>query len=90
MQELEILQQKLHQLIKSYLALAAERNTLQQKLHRQEQTLKQQAEQISQLEQRLQLKSVADAAAGTPDQAALKEHLDAVIKLIDQNIAKLK
>lgn len=90
MQELEVLRQKLNQLIKAYSTLRSEKEALVQKRKRLENELQQHKEMVTALELELQLKSVAGAATGTDEKEALKQHLDAVIKLIDQNIIKLQ
>ena len=89
MQELELLQQKLKQLLDLYSASKAENEVLRRKLSQQESNLKQQQALINTHEQALKLKSVADAAKQSASHEQLSQHIDAVIKLIDQNIAKL-
>jgi len=89
MQDLEILQQKLRQLLNAYSALKADHAVLQQKLDNMDARLREQKNKIDEQTQALQRKSLIDAAHHVEDQEKLKQNLDAIIQLIDQYIAKL-
>lgn len=91
MQELELLQQKLEQLLKRFVALQADQARLQQTVSRQTEIITDQKERILQLEKEIQLKSIVISASGTDGQEKekLKKHLDNVIREIEKNIEML-
>jgi|GEM_PF-1778635 len=92
MKELELLQQRLEQLIRRFTALQAEKERMDKALARQAEIISGQQETINRLEQELQLKTVAGSVAGTASPAEkeqLKQHLDQVIREIEKNIELL-
>ena len=92
MKELELLQQKLEQLIKRFTALQAEKERLEQVGRKQDGIITELRTKIAVLESELQLKSVAFSATGThseEEKQKLKIHLDHVIKEIEKNIELL-
>lgn len=91
MKELELLQQKLDQLIKRLAALQGEKDRLEQTCDRHAATISEQQEKIGALENALRLKSVALSASAAPtgDKDQLKAHLNRVIREIEKNIEQL-
>lgn len=92
MKELELLQQKLEQLIKRFSALQAEKEKWEQAGMRQAEIITALQTRIDTLESELQLKSVALSASGKhteSDKEQLKQHLDKVIREIEKNIELL-
>lgn len=92
MKELELLQQKLEQLMKHFSASQAEKERLEKANVRQAAIIAGQEEKIAALETELQLKSVALSAGGIHTEAEkqkLKVHLDKVIRTIEKNIELL-
>ena len=92
MKELELLQQKLEQLIKRFSALQAEKERMEQLNKRQAGIITAQEEKITALEAELQSSSVVLSASGTfsgLEKEKLKAQLDRVIREIEQNIELL-
>lgn len=92
MKELELLQQKLEQLIKRFTALQAEKERLEQAGQKQAGIISELQAKIAALESELQLKSVALSASGShseEEKQKLKIHLDRVIREIEKNIELL-
>lgn len=92
MKELELLQQKLEQLIKRFAALQAEKEKLELAGQRQAGIITELKARITTLESDLQLKSVAISASGhysEEEKQELKMHLDRVIREIEKNLELL-
>ncbi len=91
MQEIELLQQKLNQLIKQYIALQADHKSLSKQLSQQQGQLQEQAQQIALLEQKLKFTSVAQSAGVVAEEQKeqLKAQLSHLIQEIDRNIELL-
>ncbi len=92
MKELELLQQKLEQLIKRFAALHAEKERLEQAGNRQAGIITALQNKIAALESELQFKSVALSTSGAhsdEEKQKLKTHLDRVIREIEKNIELL-
>jgi cysteine sulfinate desulfinase/cysteine desulfurase-like protein len=90
MKELELLQQKLEQLLKRYAALQANVSRLEKTNARQAVVIEEQQTKIETLQKELQLKSVALSATYTgSDKDQLKQHLDKVIIEIEKNLELL-
>lgn len=92
MKELELLQQRLEQLMKHFAAAQAEKERLEKNNLRQAALISEQEKTITKLETALQLKSVAISTAGAhteEEKQQLKAHLDKVIRVIEKNIELL-
>lgn len=90
MKELELLQQKLDHLLKSYGTLQATYARLETANARQAATIEKQQLEIGTLQKELQLKSVAISASHSgPEKEQLKQHLDQVIAEIEKNLELL-
>jgi phage host-nuclease inhibitor protein Gam len=90
MKELELLQQKLEQLLKRYAALQANASRLEKINSRQAAVIEEQQTKIETLQKELQLNSVALSATYTgSDKDQLKQHLDKVIIEIEKNLELL-
>jgi hypothetical protein len=90
MKELELLQQKLEQLLKRYAALQANASRLEKMNSRQAAVIEEQQTKIETLQKELQLNSVALSATYTgSDKDQLKQHLDKVIIEIEKNLELL-
>jgi hypothetical protein len=91
MQEIELLQQKLNQLIKQYIALQADHRSLSKQLTQQQGQLQEQAQQIALLEQKLKFTSVVQSAGVVAEEQKeqLKTQLCHLIQEIDRNIELL-
>lgn len=91
MKELELLQQKLEQLLKHYAALQADKERMGKTIDKQAAIIHGQREKLESLETELKLKSVALSAGGTDNDQKenLKKHLDDVIREIERNIEML-
>lgn len=90
MKELELLQQKLEQLLKQYAAVQANASRLEKINSRQTAVIEEQQTKIETLQKELQLKSVVLSATYTgSDKEQLKQHLDQVITEIEKNLELL-
>jgi hypothetical protein len=90
MKELELLQQKLEQLLKQYAAVQANASRLEKINSRQAAVIEEQQTKIEILQKELQLKSVVLSATYTgSDKEQLKQHLDQVITEIERNLELL-
>ncbi len=90
MKELELLQQKLEHLLKSYTALQPTATRLEATNAKQAATIEEQQGKIESLQKELQLKSVAISATySAPEKELLKQHLDQVIAEIEKNLELL-
>lgn len=90
MKELELLQQKLEQLLKRYAALQANVSRLEKINSRQAAVIEEQQAKMDTLQKELQLKSVALSANYTgSDKEQLRQHLDKVIIEIEKNLELL-
>ena len=90
MKELELLQQKLEQLLKQYAAVQANASRLEKINSRQTAVIEEQQTKIETLQKELQLKSVVLSATYTgSDKEQLKQHLDQVINEIEKNLELL-
>lgn len=92
MKELELLQQKLEQLLKLFAASQADKERMEKANTRQAAVIAAQEEKIAALEQELQLRSVARSANGLladDEKQRLKDHLDKLIQTIEKNIELL-
>jgi hypothetical protein len=90
MKELELLQQKLEQLLKSYATLQARAKRMEQDNARQATVIDEKQAKIELLQKELQLKSIAISATfSTTEKDQLKQHLDQVISEIEKNLELL-
>ncbi|MFA6056961.1 MAG: hypothetical protein WC756_02090 [Taibaiella sp.] len=90
MKELELLQQKLEQLLKQYAAVQANASRLEKINSRQAAVIEEQQTKMETLQKELQLKSVVLSATYTgSDKEQLKQHLDQVITEIEKNLELL-
>lgn len=90
MKELELLQQKLDHLLKSYTALQLTTARLEAANAKQAATIEEQQGKIESLQKELQLKSVAISATySASEKEQLKQHLDQVIAEIEKNLELL-
>ncbi len=89
MHELELLQQKLDQLLKRFASALADKERLEKTIAQQLLTIEQQQERIDNQEEELRARGVADSAYTDRDREKLKKHLDKVIQAIEKNIELL-
>lgn len=90
MKELELLQQKLEQLLKNYAALQARAKRMEADHARQAVLIEEKQAKIETLQKELQLKSVAISATfSITEKDQLKQHLDQVISEIEKNLELL-
>jgi hypothetical protein len=91
MKELELLQEKLQQLLKHHSAVQSDLERLKKTNEKQSALIEQQKTELEKLQQELKLKSVAFSAGGSTeeDKEKLKQHLDSVIREIEKNIDSL-
>jgi chromosome segregation ATPase len=91
MKELELLQQKVEQLIKQYTALKAEHERLNKKFEKQSTMLFQREEELKNTQEELKWQSVTQAATSLTSEAKekLKLHLEQIISEIEKNIEML-
>ncbi|KAA5536569.1 hypothetical protein F0919_02555 [Taibaiella lutea] len=90
MKELELLQEKLQQLLKHHNAVQSDLDRLKKINEKQSALIEQQKTEIVKVQQELTLKSVAYSAGSMEgDKEKLKQHLDLVIREIEKNIESL-
>lgn len=91
MKELELLQEKLQQLLKHHNAVQSDLDRLKKINEKQAALIEQQKTEIEKAQQELTLKSVAFSAGSSMegDKEKLKQHLDLVIREIEKNIESL-
>jgi hypothetical protein len=91
MKELELLQEKLQQLLKHHSAVQSDLERLKKTNEKQSALIEQQKTELEKLQQELKLKSVAFSTGGSTeeDKEKLKQHLDSVIREIEKNIDSL-
>lgn len=90
MKELELLQDKLQQLLKHHNAVQSDLDRLKKINEKQTALIEQQKAELDQVRQELTLKAVALSASGFDgNKEDLKQHLDLVIREIEKNIESL-
>jgi len=90
MKELELLQEKLQQLLKHHNAVQLDLDRLKKINDKQSALIEQQKAEIEEVRKELTLKSVAFSAGNTDtNKEKLKQHLDLVIREIEKNIESL-
>lgn len=90
MKELELLQEKLQQLLKHHNAVQLDLERLRKTNEKQNAIIEKQKLDIEEVKRALTQKSVAFSANGfNDDKESLKQHLDLVIREIEKNIESL-
>ncbi|HEY0298583.1 MAG TPA: hypothetical protein VGB84_05115 [Arachidicoccus sp.] len=90
MKELELLQERLQQLIKQYAALKADADRLKKANDKQAAIIADQQNTIEEVQRELQRKAVIlSASDAEAEKENLKQHLDRVIRELEKNIESL-
>jgi uncharacterized membrane protein (DUF106 family) len=90
MKELELLQERLRDLLKQYIAMKSDMERLRKTNEKHLATIAQQQHAIENVQKELQAKAVVLSASSIIDHKEdLKQHLDQVIREIEKNIESL-
>ncbi len=89
MNELDLLHERLDQLLKRFTSVKVDNERLGNIVRQQSQQINKQKGQIARLEEALHAVQVASSVSSEQDKENLKKHLEKVIRVIEKNIEML-